>query len=278
MGHTHIRSDQKRYAYSLVKQGLKYSAVSANVRTWFGRKYPPISKGTLSSIKTIGDLTGDPAYVPKCVKLGQTLTYAHKKLILDELLALCTTSTRELEVKLQAAEQTQRTDFAHTTINVAIRAAMFTRKKVTLHNDRRDPIQSARVRTALRAYPIECVLNLDASHIRSDEAQRRFARAPVGSRAHSGVFTCANGTLVSVLVGFTIDGFEMDICEIVEGSIDGDRYYQWIVNKVYPRTNRFDRRRLPNSVILLVREPAGDCSSPSIFLSIYLSPPVVLSL
>ena len=40
MGHTHIRSDQKRYAYSLVKQGLKYSAAG----WWLHAKVGAISE------------------------------------------------------------------------------------------------------------------------------------------------------------------------------------------------------------------------------------------
>ena len=36
-----------------------------------------------------------------------------------------------------------------------------------------------------------------------------------------------------------------------EGSIDFDRYFQWVVEKLGPVLNPYDDRRLPNSVIVM---------------------------
>ena len=253
MGHTFIDNARKRYSYQLLKHrpALQYSMISHRVQEQFGKRQPLIAPSTLTAIKQAGDLTGDPCYTSPVLRAGRTLTYGHKKLILDELMELCTVSTAELERKLRQVELTQRTSFASSTIDDAIRAASWTSKKVTLLNARRCPYASAQTRVALGAYPVECILVLDASHIASDEAQRRRGRAPRGSAAHSNVFTCAGGELMSVLGAITIDGFDMDICEVVEGSIDGDRYYEFIEDRVYPRTNPYDHRHLVNSVIAL---------------------------
>ena len=168
MGYMHIDRKRKIFCYQLLKRGVPHSVIQYRVREQFGHQHGEIASSTLSKIKRAGDLTGDPTYVSKIIRPGHTLTYAHKKLILAELLALCTASTDELEAKLRVAETTARTVFAHETINTAIRAASWTRKRTTIYNARRCPYESARVRQALKAYDMCQVLYLDASHIADD--------------------------------------------------------------------------------------------------------------
>jgi hypothetical protein len=259
MGYTRISAKRKRFAYLQLccrdKHGLplNHGRIRTNMRAHFGRQYRPLCDSTLQAIKQTGDVTGDPTYVSRVVRFDRTLTYRHKKLLLDELHRCCTTATKELERKLREEEPTARSNFAHSTINDAIRAALITAKRVTQVNRRRSNYESARAREAIKQYDVRCILELDASHIASDEAQRRMGRSRRNTAAFSRVFTCAGNQLVSVLGAFTIDGFEMDMCDVVEGSIDFARYFQWIITKVAPLLNPYDGRRLPNSVILMVR-------------------------
>eukprot|EP01047_Picozoa_sp_COSAG01_P017618 COSAG01_NODE_937_length_12628_cov_12.665257_2_plen_153_part_00 len=132
-----ISRAQKRFAFLLAQGGVPYPEIRERIRDWFGQQSPILSANTLMRIKTIGALTGDPAYSPPRVVLDRSLTYAHKILILDALKDRCTVSTRELERKLQVAEQSARTRFAHSTIDDAIREAMYTSKRVCPYNIRR---------------------------------------------------------------------------------------------------------------------------------------------
>ena len=102
MGHTFIDNARKRYSYQLLKHrpALQYSMISHRVQEQFGKRQPLIAPSTLTAIKQAGDLTGDPCYTSPVLRAGRTLTYGHKKLILDELMELCTVSTAELERKL----------------------------------------------------------------------------------------------------------------------------------------------------------------------------------
>ena len=88
---------RKRWAYLLLRRTASISRINQRMRVWFGQQHEPLSRWTLARIKHVGDLTGDPAFTPKRVCMGRSLTYKHKRLILDELLAECTVSTRELE-------------------------------------------------------------------------------------------------------------------------------------------------------------------------------------
>jgi hypothetical protein len=265
-----IPPGQKRFAYLMLRGGASQARTSEQMQTWFGLRSRPPSHRTLERIRRIGDLTGDPCYTPPRSLLGRSLTYAHKKLILDELTASCTVSTRELVRKLRAAEQSARTQFAHSTIDDAIRAAMITSKRVTVYNIRRDAFESAQARVAIGRYPIECVLYLDASHIAGDENDRRMGRSRRGRQAVSRRFECAGGQLCSFLGAFSIDGFEMGCCEVVEGTIDTPRYVQWLCEKVSRVVNPFDGRYLRNSVIVMVRLPVCLSVCPSVSLSVFV--------
>eukprot|EP01047_Picozoa_sp_COSAG01_P033511 COSAG01_NODE_2470_length_7633_cov_17.854468_8_plen_163_part_00 len=132
------------------------------------------------------------------------------------------------------------------------------------------PYESAQARVAIGAFPIECVLYLDASHIANDEADRRMGRSPVGRKANSRVWECAGGQLCSFLGAFSIDGFDMTACEVVDGTIDTDRYMQWLREKVSKVVNPFDGRRLRNSVIVMVRLLVCPSVRPYVCLSVCL--------
>ena len=78
-----------------------------------------------------------------------------------------------------------------------------------------------------------CVINIDASHIRPDDDQRKYGRAMRGKKAYGSVYLKrADGKLVSVLAAMTIEGFDMDCCEVVAGAIDYERHSEWVVKKV----------------------------------------------
>ena len=77
---------------------------------------------------------------------------------------------------LRRAEASQRTKFAHSTIDDAIHEANITAKKTTIYNARRCPVLSARCCVALSRYDVGQTIFLDASHIGSDVAQRKRAR------------------------------------------------------------------------------------------------------
>jgi hypothetical protein len=215
MGYAKVSDRRKLYAYNLGVAGTSYRTIQKLDQRRFGNQNTEMALGTISSIMSIGKLTGDPCFAPPAYSPGRTLTYDHKKLILDALVACVTASTAELERKLQRAEATARTTFAHSSIDAAIRAAGITLKRVTLYNARRCPVESALARRAVNCYDVRCVLVFDASHIAADEAQRNHGRAPRGKAAIGHVFHCAGGGLVSVLAAMSIDGMDMRVCRIV---------------------------------------------------------------
>jgi hypothetical protein len=215
MGYAKVSDRRKLYAYNLGVAGTSYRTIQKLDQRRFGNQNTEMALGTISSIMSIGKLTGDPCFASPAYSPGRTLTYDHKKLILDALVACVTASTAELERKLQRAEATARTTFAHSSIDAAIRAAGITLKRVTLYNARRCPVESALARRAVNCYDVRCVLVFDASHIAADEAQRNHGRAPRGKAAIGHVFHCAGGGLVSVLAAMSIDGMDMRVCRIV---------------------------------------------------------------
>ena len=215
MGHTRICDARKRYAWQLIQRSVRYADIRDRITKRFGTQHGPISNGALTDIKAAATLTGDPCFASPLIRSGKTLTYAQKRTILDALLEECTTTTAELSARLRAVETSARTRFCHSTIDDAIRAAYFTLKRVTVYNARRDPFESAQARRAIGCYDVRCVLVLDASHIASDEAQRRQGRAPRGARALCSAYPCSGNQLLSVLGAMSIDGMEMAACDVV---------------------------------------------------------------
>ena len=69
MGYMHIDRKRKIFCYQLLKRGVPHSVIQYRVREQFGHQHGEIASSTLSKIKRVGDLTGDPTYVSKIVRL-----------------------------------------------------------------------------------------------------------------------------------------------------------------------------------------------------------------
>ena len=157
MGFPRVERRRRTYAYLLARSSVPYRTIQKKDRERYGTCNGTLALSTISQIKAIGDLTGDPNFRSPAYREGKTLTYEHKRLILDALVRCCTTSTAELERKLLEVEVTVRTRFAHSTINAAIREANWTLKRVTLYNARRCPVECATASYALTCYDIRRV-------------------------------------------------------------------------------------------------------------------------
>ena len=201
------------------KAGWKYDDIMEEDAKREGTKVQKMSKSAISRALEADRRWGDAAgcggktiykHHTKC-----SLSVVHKMLILSALALCCTVSTRELGDSLRAAEATARTSFPHPSIDAFIRSAGITRKKATVYNARRDPMECARARVAIRQFPVECLIVVDASHIAADAAQRKYGRSARGRPALTSNFTCSGMRLVSVLGAFTIDGFELEACDVV---------------------------------------------------------------
>jgi hypothetical protein len=214
-----VQAARKVYAYECWQQNLSWQDIQKEDRIKFGTQHRKLSRTSIKRYVSNGEKLRNAAYVkPKIYKAPhkKTMTVPQKRFMTLALLAVCTTSSVELDQRLVAAEVADGRDrFPVSTINETLRRIGFKHKKATLYNARRCPIESARARAALAAYDVRCVLVLDASHIKADAAQRKYGRALGGAEAVSSVFTCSGNECVSVMGAFSIDGFEMQACSVL---------------------------------------------------------------
>ena len=87
MGYAKVSDRRKLYAYNLGVAGTSYRTIQKLDQRRFGNQNTEMALGTISSIMSIGKLTGDPCFASPAYSPGRTLTYDHKKLILDALVA-----------------------------------------------------------------------------------------------------------------------------------------------------------------------------------------------
>ena len=214
-----VQVARKVYAYEGWQANLSYQEIQKRDRVRFGTQHRELSHSSIQRYVSNGKKLRNAAYVKSKIYTAlnrKTMTVPQKRFLTLALLAVCTTSSVELDQQLVGAEVSEGRDrFPTQSIDNTLRRIGFKHKKATLYNARRCPIESARARAALAAYDVRCVLVLDASHINADAAQRKYGRALGGLEAVSSVYTCSGNECVSVLGAFSIDGFEMRACSIV---------------------------------------------------------------
>ena len=160
-----VQAARKVYAYECWQQNLSWQNIQKEDRIKFGTQHRKLSRRMIQQYVSNGEKLRNAAYVkPRIYKVPhrKTMTVPQKRFMTLALLAVCTTSSVELDQRLVAAEVADGRDrFPVATINKTLRRIGFKHKKATLYNARRCPIESARARAALAAYDVRCVLVLD---------------------------------------------------------------------------------------------------------------------
>ncbi|KAL4258543.1 Transposase IS630-like protein [Pleurotus pulmonarius] len=94
-------------------------------------------------------------------------------------------------------------------------------------------------------YVAEQIVVVDESSKDERTLYRRYGRAPVGQRADLAA-PFVRGERYSLVAAMGLEGYLAT--RVVEGSVDGDEFMDFIINEVLPKMNRFP---LPNSVLIM---------------------------
>ena len=249
----HIPAPQKQHAFRQGSAGVHWKVIQKNQLREFGTRAPVMSRQTIMRTIAGGFKTAAELRVRR-TRPGSTLTGRHRRLLRDAMQQLSENWTEELSAMLgrEEAGVSQRTDFARSTIDDFLRNdEQMTSKVLTVYDPRKDVAESARCRSALRRYPLRCLVVIDASHVdtRKDSARRR-GRAKRGKRAFARQFLSSDGKLRSVMGVMTMNGMEVDACGFLEGGVTEAKYLTWFKSKVMPMLNRWDPDNpAPNSIV-----------------------------
>ena len=127
------------------------------------------------------------------------------------------------------------------TVNDWIRAVGVTDKVAERVNPRRDPFESAEVRTDLQSYPLSCIVNIDATNIADADFDRRRGRAPAGQRAQLRTERMGSSGLRCLYAAMNIDGMVEGACRIIDGAVDGETFMDYVYINLVPVLRRCAR-------------------------------------
>eukprot|EP01047_Picozoa_sp_COSAG01_P051969 COSAG01_NODE_5416_length_4273_cov_100.931992_5_plen_223_part_00 len=179
-------AERKSHAYILLTEYSRDEMPYAEVGRITGPAgmYPfaprPMSKDTLKRVLRRGNATGDPAWRKPRVDAA-TLTECERALIVRVLGKCSWTPTWKIIEKLQRACPGRH--YEASTVDDAARDLGFTRKKLTAVNPMVDLIEQAEFHVAASTIPLQCWVNIDASHIAGDQSKPTHGRAPRGEVA-----------------------------------------------------------------------------------------------
>ena len=216
MPNRHIPKEQKWHAFRQARAGVHWQQIQKNQRRWYGERAPVMDRKTIARAFANGML-GDAAPKRESFRPGRSLTKRHVRLI-RELMRKCSqTSTEEYRRMLHRAERgfaRARTKFASSTIDDFIREMDGnTYKNLTVYDPRKNAVQSARCRCALRKLPVSSLVVIDASHVDSRrDSARKKGRSKKGRRAYARQFLCRDGKLRTVMGVMTMRGMLVDAC------------------------------------------------------------------
>ena len=221
---THISLEQRQHAHRQFTAGVSSAVIKKNQRKLFGTRARIPSRASIFRY-------GKAAGARRCRHFypGQSLTRRHKRLLREAMERNARNSTSELSAMLRREEArsgiSSRTDFARSTIDRFLSKELGqTVKILTVYDPRRDPCESARCRSALKRYPVKCLLVIDAMHsdTRKDSARRR-GRSRRGTRAYARQFLGGDGKLRTILGVMTVEGMQVDMCGFLvrSSALDG---------------------------------------------------------
>jgi len=222
----HIPLEQRMHAQRQGLAGVAWHQVIVNQRVQFGERAPVMSRRSIARyVATHGELK------ESCTKYfpSHSLTDRHKRLLREAMSRLAEYETVELSAMLAREEASSgisgRREFAAETVNRFLRTEeRMTPKLLTIYDPRKDAHESARCRSALKRYPVKCLVVVDACHsdTRKDSARRR-GRSKVGTRAYSRQFLAGDGKLRTIMGVMTVEGMQVDMCGFLvrSSALDG---------------------------------------------------------
>ena len=171
---------------------------------------------------------GDAARKKPRVDVG-TLTHEEKLVIIQ---ALAEDSTLHTAAGTDTLQERVRRKSGRTvpqsTIDDYVRATGVTSKVAEPVNPRRDAYESAQRRADVRAYPLHCILNIDATNIANADFDRRRGRAPAGQPAQLRTERMPGTGLRCIYAAMNIYGMERSACRIIEGAVDGATFMDYV--------------------------------------------------
>ena len=216
MPNRRIPKEQKWHAFRQAHAGVHWKQIQKNQRRWFGDHAPVMHRNTIGRAFANG-MMGDAAPRKRSFRPGHSLTKRHRRLIRELMQRCAETSTEEYVLMLRRAElrfARARAKFARSTIDDFIRDTDGnTYKVLTAYDTRKNGVESARCRAALKRLPVQSLVVIDASHVdtRQDSARKK-GRAKKGSRAYARRFLGRDGIMRSVLGVMTIRGMFVKAC------------------------------------------------------------------